>query len=267
MRVPTFVPSFDTISKGGVPEGSSVLLLGQPGAGNLEFCLSSAANLSQALRGKAFRELDGFEVKILGGIVYVSFSKPKKEVFRIISLSLENRLASDLISTINVLDYSRLFYQQTQVPLSWVGEYSTLRDRENLVSTFIRDIEKVGRDRLIIVDSLTDLLTSKYSDENTIFDLARGLSRAAKMWNSVIYVLMTSGIVERRSENILMEIFDGTMLFEWGASERTSRRKRFMTIPRFIGVLPMIEAEKIERFDTEFEYASGMVVLNTMKVR
>ncbi|MEM2619615.1 MAG: hypothetical protein QW356_09115, partial [Candidatus Hadarchaeales archaeon] len=69
MRVPTFVPSFDTISKGGVPDGSSILLLGQPGAGSLEFSLSSAANLSQAIKGKNFRELESFEIKLLKGIV------------------------------------------------------------------------------------------------------------------------------------------------------------------------------------------------------
>ncbi|MEM0138659.1 MAG: hypothetical protein QW100_02900 [Thermoplasmatales archaeon] len=267
MRVPTFVPSFDTISKGGVPDGSSILLLGQPGAGNLEFSLSSAANLSQAIKGKNFRELEGFEIKLLKGVVYVSFSKPRSEIFRIINLSLEEKLASDLISSMDVLDYSRLFYQQTQIPLTWVGGGSTLRDRENLITKFIGDIERSGKDKLIIIDSLADLLTSKYSQENNIFDLSRGLTRASKMWGSVIYVLMTAGIVDKRAETILMEIFDGTMQFEWGVSERSSRRKRVMTIPKFVGVLPVIEAEKIERFDTEFEYKSGMVILNTMKVR
>ncbi|MGC8645860.1 MAG: RAD55 family ATPase [Thermoplasmata archaeon] len=267
MKVPTFVPSLDTIVKGGLPEGSSVLLLGQPGSGNFEFSISSAANLSRAIGGHVFRELVGYEVKILRGIVYVSFSKPRGEVSRIISLSLEEKLASDLLGRMEILDYSRIFYQQTQVPLSWIGGGPTLRDREGLISSFIRDIEKVGKEKMIIVDSLTDLFTSRYSDENVIFDLARGLSRASKMWNSLIYVLMSSGIADKRAENILMEIFDGTMLFEWGSSERTSRRKRYMSIPRFIGVLPQIEAEKIERFEAEFDYNSGMVVLNLMKVR
>jgi len=267
MKIPTFVPSLDTIVKGGLPEGSSVLLLGQPGAGNFEFSISSAANLSRAMEGHVFRELSGYEIRVLGGIVYVSFSKPEEEVKRIISLSLEKGLASHLLEKIEILDYSRLFYQQTQVPLSWLGSANTLRDREGMITSFIRDIDRIGKDKMIIVDSLTDLFTSKYSDENVIFDLSRGLTRASKKWNSLIYVLMTSGIVDKKAENILMEIFDGTMVFEWSSSEKTNRRRRYVSIPRFIGVLPQIEAERIERFDAEFDYSSGMVVLNTMKVR
>ena len=64
-----------------------------------------------------------------------------------------------------------------------------------------------------------------------------------------------------------MEIFDGTLLFEWNSMERSSKRKRYMSIPRFTGVLPLIEREKIERFDTEFDLKTGMIVLNTTKVK
>ena len=266
MKIPTFVSSLDNIMKGGIPEGSSVLLLGEPGAGNFEFSMTSAANLARALDGKVPRGLENYDVRFPAGILYVTFSKPGDEIMRILSLSLEEGLASSLKKKISILDFSRLYYSQTQVPSSWIGG-STIRDRENIVSSFIKEVEKGGKDKLIIIDSFTDLITSKYLDEKTLFDISRGLSRASKMWDSVVYVLMTSGIVDKRAENILMEIFDGTLLFEWNTTEKSSKRKRYMTIPRFTGVLPVIEREKIERFDTEFDYKTGMIVLNTTKVK
>ena len=128
-------------------------------------------------------------------------------------------------------------------------------------------MEKAGKNKLIIIDSFTDLITSRYLDEKTMFDISRGISRASKTWNSIVYVLMTANIIDKRAEYVLMEIFDGTLLFEWNSMERSSKRKRYMSIPRFTGVLPLIEREKIERFDTEFDFKTGMIVLNTTKVK
>lgn len=266
MKVPTFVQSLDTIMKGGIPGGSSVLLLGEPGAGNFEFSLTSAVNLARALDGKIPRGLENYEVEFPEGILYVSFSKPANEIIRILTLSLDESLAASLRKRISILDLSRLYYSQTQIPSSWIGG-NTIRDKENLVSSFIKEIDKAGKNKLIIIDSFTDLITSRYLDEKTMFDISRGISRASKTWNSIVYVLMTANIIEKRAEYVLMEIFDGTLLFEWNSMERSSKRKRYMSIPRFTGVLPLIEREKIERFDTEFDFKTGMIVLNTTKVK
>lgn len=43
--MPTGVADFDSIIKGGLPAGSVVLLLGDVGAGQLEFALTSAAKI------------------------------------------------------------------------------------------------------------------------------------------------------------------------------------------------------------------------------
>ncbi|MCL5790097.1 MAG: hypothetical protein M1290_06520 [Candidatus Thermoplasmatota archaeon] len=266
MKVPTFVSSLDSIMKGGIPEGSSVLLLGEPGAGNFEFALTSAVNLARALDGKVPKDLENYEVEFPEGILYVSFSRPASEIMRILSLSVEEGLSSSLRKRISILDFSRIYYAQTQIPTSWIGG-GNIRDKESLITSFIRDMEKEGKKKLIILDSFTDLITSRYLDEKTMFDISRGITRAAKLWHSNIYVLMTSDIIDRRAENIMMEIFDGTLVFEWNKAEKSSRRKRHMIIPRFTGVLPIIEREKIERFDTEFDYNTGMIVLNTTKVR
>lgn len=266
MKIPTFVPSLDNIMKGGIPEGSSILLLGEPGAGNFEFSLTSAVNLSRAIDGKVSREVSNYDVRLLKGILYVSFSKPSSEITRTLSLSLEENLASSLEGKLKILDFSKAFYSQTQIPTTWIGG-GRIRERENLVSSFIKSIETDGKDKLIIIDSFTDLITGKFIDEKTMFDISRGLSRASKLWNSVIYVLMTQDITDKRTENILMEIFDGTLAFRWSSQVSSSKRKRYMIIPKFTGVLPLIERERIERFDTEFDYRTGMIVMNTTRVK
>lgn len=266
MNVPTFVSSLDTIINGGVPSGSSILLLGEPGAGSYEFAFTSAAKLSRAMEGIIPRELENKDINILGGILYITFSKPASEIIRQLKLTMEEDMVNSLISRIRIIDLSSIYYSKTQIPNSWI-EGTRLREKEDLMTILVTSLEKEAKGKLIIIDSLTDLITSRSFEEKIIFDLARGISRAIKKWDSLLYALMTSDITTHENENILMDIFDGTMIFRWNTSDRFSRRRRFMYIPKFIGVLPRIEQERIERFDTDFDYKSGMIVLNTTKVK
>jgi KaiC/GvpD/RAD55 family RecA-like ATPase len=266
MNIPTFVSSLDTIINGGVPSGSSILLLGEPGAGNYEFAFTSAAKLSRAIEGIIPRELENKDINILDGIIYITLSKPASEITRQLQLTMEEDLVKDLIRKIKIIDFSSIYYSKTQIPYSWIGG-THLREREDLMTSLVSSLEKEAKGKMIILDSITDMITSKIFDDKMIFDLARGISRAIKKWDSLLYALMTADITTKENENILMDIFDGTMIFRWNTSDKFSRRKRFMFIPKFIGVLPRIEQERIERFDTDFDYKSGMVVLNTTKVK
>ncbi len=265
-NVPTFVSSLDTIINGGVPSGSSVLLLGEPGAGSYEFALTSAAKLALAMDGIIPRELENREINILGGILYITFSRPSNEIIRQIQLTLDDDLVKSLTSKIKIIDFSQSYYAKTQIPYSWIGG-SHLKEKEDFMSSLVSSLEKEGKNKLIILDSLSDLLTARIFDKEIIFDLSRGISRAAKKWDSLLYAMMTADITTKENENILMDIFDGTMMFRWNASDKFSRRRRFMIIPKFTGVLPRIEQERIERFDTDFDYKTGMIVLNTTKVK
>jgi hypothetical protein len=82
-RIPTGVADFDSIINGGFPEGSVVLLLGDLGAGHVEFCLTSAAKLSLVKDNP-----DSYEY-FLGGrlrnrklpekLCYVTFARSKED--------------------------------------------------------------------------------------------------------------------------------------------------------------------------------------------
>ncbi len=45
IRVPTYIPSVDKILGGGVPIGSTILLITEPGAGGPEFLFNSSSHL------------------------------------------------------------------------------------------------------------------------------------------------------------------------------------------------------------------------------
>ncbi len=265
MKIPTFVSSLDSIIKGGIPSGSSVLLMGDPGAGNFEFALTSAAKHSMAMEGKFPLELDGKGVKLLDGILYVTVSKPRKEVERSFHLVMEEAMLAHLMRHMEFVDLSGLYYARSQIPSTWIG--GGLREREDITTSMFKALEEKGKRKLIIIDSLTDLFTWRDFDLNKIFDISRGITRAVKDWESIAYTLMTKNITDPKNEVILTDIFDGTMVFRWSESESFSKRYRYMYIPKFIGVLQLIERERIEKFDTLLDYNTGMVVLNVTKVR
>lgn len=265
MKIPTFVSSLDSIIKGGIPLGSSVLLMGDPGAGNFEFALTSASKHSLAIEGKFPLELEGKDVKLLSGILYVTLSKPKKEIERSFNLIMEESMLAPLNRHIEFVDLSALYYARSQIPAGWIG--GGLREREDIITSMFKALEEKGKKKLIIIDSLTDLFTWRDFDLNKIFDISRGVTRAVKDWESISYTLMTRNITDPKNEVILTDIFDGTMTFRWSESESFSKRYRYMYIPKFVGVLQLIERERIEKFDTLFDYNTGMVVLNVTKVR
>ena len=89
----------------------------------------------------------------------------------------------------------------------------------------------------------------------------KGLQRAAKRWNGLVYLMLTRGILERRHEQLLMDSTDGCLVFEWRTSPRSSTRQRYMYLEKFTGVLPHLPRDKIARFPTMVSSNHGLVVV------
>ncbi len=51
IRVPTYIPSVDKILGGGIPIGSTILLITEPGAGGPEFLFTSLVNYCREVKG------------------------------------------------------------------------------------------------------------------------------------------------------------------------------------------------------------------------
>lgn len=271
MKVPTSVSAFDNIVGGGVPSGSVIILAGEPGAGNREFSYTSAAKLSLARKDKHFREFmieDSPDIYIPEGTTYISFSRSEKEVMHAVDLTFNPDLASSFRDNLVFKDFSIEYFKNSIVPTRWVtqniGEF--LKRKGDLLKEFVEFIDNNADRKIVIVDSLTDLVTSPRIEVNNLIDVIRGLRRKAKEWNTVIYLLLTIGVLDKKMENILFDSVDGVMVFEWHASLRYSKRYRYMYVLKFTGLMAQLEEERIARFNTTLNRRNGFVVVNTEKI-
>ncbi len=271
MRIPTSVSAFDTIVKGGVPSGSVVILAGEPGAGNIEFSYTSAAKLSIARKDKKFRNLmieDSKDIYIPEGTTYISFSKSREEVMRAVDITFDEDLARAMKENLNFKDFSVEYFKNSIVPRKWVSEDISefFKRKGELLKEFVKFIDENSDGRIVIVDSLTDLAISPRINMKDLVDVIKALRRNSKKWNSVIYLLLTLGIIDKKDENLLFDSVDGVMLFEWHSSTKYSKRYRHMYVLKFVGLMSWLEEERIARFNTMLNRKNGFVVINTEKI-
>jgi len=271
MRIPTSVSAFDSIVSGGVPSGSVIILAGEPGAGNLEFSYTSVAKLAYARKDESFRKFmleDSADIYIPKGTAYISISRSKEEVMRAVDLTFNKDLAEYFRDNLKFKDFSVEFFKNSIVPIKWVTSNASnfLRKKGKLLDEFVEFLDKNSDENIVIVDSLTDLVTSPRIDTMNLIDVIRGLRRKAKEWNTVIYLLLTIGVLDRKEENILFDSVDGVMVFEWHGSQRYSKRYRHMYVLKFTGLMSHLEEEKIARFNTTLNRKMGFVVVNTEKI-
>ncbi|MDP8012219.1 MAG: RAD55 family ATPase [Thermoplasmata archaeon] len=272
-KIPTAVAAFDSIIKGGVPEGSVVLLIGEPGAGNWEFSITSASKLSIARKYPDRRNtlLGGYleNIYIPGKTCYISITKNESEVKRMIDLSLEKDLSQALFERFIIKDLSNLYFKNSFIPKSWskTGSIFDQSEGKDILEEIVKFLNDNGNDSIIILDSLTDILTSKQINESALIDMIKGLVKISKKWNSIIYLLLTEGIIDTRLELLISDIVDGILSFKWYSSEKYSSRFRYLYVPKFIGVMPHIEEERVIRFKTQVDYSNGFIVTYTEKIR
>ncbi len=271
MKVPTSVSAFDTIVGGGVPAGSVIILAGEPGAGNREFSYTSAAKLSLARRDEQFREFmieDSSDIYIPEGTTYISFSRSRDEIMRAVDLTFNEDLANSFRDNLVFRDFSIEYFKNSIVPIKWVTPNVSefLKRKGELLKEFVEFLDKNADGRIVIVDSLTDLATSPRIEKEDLLDVIRGLRRKAKDWNTVIYLLLTIGVLDRKDESILFDSVDGVMIFEWHASHKYSKRYRYMYVLKFTGLMSHLEEERIARFNTTLNRRNGFVVVNTEKI-
>ena len=271
MRVPTSVAAFDEIVKGGVPAGSVIILAGEPGAGNIEFALTSMAKLSLARRNARFRGfliMDLPDIYVPSGALYITFSKNSEEIIRTVELTFREDLAEAFKRDLIIEDLSHQFFKNSIIPRRWIASEpkDMFKKKGNLLTDFVTILDKYGDDKIVVVDSLTDLATSSL-DIVDLVDVLKGLRRMAKRWKSVVYLLLTTGVLEQRKENLLYDSVDGVFMFEWHGSTRYSKRYRYMYVLKFTGLMAHLEEERVARFNTTLNRQNGFVVVNTEKIR
>ncbi len=245
VRVPTGIASLDPVLEGGVPPGSAVLLLGEPGAGNVEFVQTSLIRLSRLKRDGVADE----HLLLPECISYVTFTRMQEDILKEIALSFNPALYDRLGKEIVFHDLSELYFDASIVPPpTGMGGREALSNvcRRNSAKKTAMSLQNspgrsisAPRNSLIILDSLTDIAPPLNEGRrwHAFIAFLRGLQRAAKRRNTTIYLLLTSGILDRRRELEIADCVDATILFRWEESG-AQRRQRVMYFEKFRGVMP-----------------------------
>ncbi len=271
-RIPTGVADFDSILGGGLPPGSVVLLLGDVGSGFVEFAYTSAAKISMAKdRPESVAFLMGdraAEGKLPEKIHYATFFKPKEEILQEIMFSFNDDFHTAFRKNVEFTDLSRYYFEKSVVPASWIGDGNgfLLNRKGDTINSFVEFLERSAKESLVIVDSLTDLVVSESVNLMDIVSMLRGMQRMAKKWKGIIYLLLTSGILDKRKEQMIIDSVDGVLVFEWSRHASSSKRQRYIYIAKFVSLMPHLDEQRIARFATTLTSQSGLVVIDTERI-
>lgn len=275
-KIPTGVSDLDSIIKGGLPAGSVVLLFTEIGAGGVEFTYTSSAKILRVKEDPDKLHLilgDECKKSILPEqIHYITFSRAKEDILDEVKMSFNQDYYDAIEENLNIRDLSSAYFKRTMVPSNWAvdEDHAHLFNDDggsNLLEELVDFLEENAEDNIVIIDSLTDLLTNSTIEKDKLVTVIKGIRRASKKWGGIIYLLLSKGIVDRSLEYLLIDSVDGLLNFEWSKSKHTSQRQRYMTVEKFMSVLPHLKREKISRFTAEVTDYAGYHVINYEKIR
>ncbi len=276
-RVPTGVPDFDYLT-GGIPAGSLVLLLGEAGAGHQEFALTSAVHLMLHYDDP---DLHRFYLGSARGpfvypegISYVSTSRSREQVLDEMRSSFTGTYPDVLVRHLAFYDLSPTYFRDSVVPSSWASLPGTLLGEGKPVGAtadgplraLADALDTSGPNRLVVVDSLTDLLVRQGTEANDVLTMLKGLRRRAKGWGGVVYLLLSEGVAAPAVEHAVADSVDGVLQFRWTSSANSSHRQRSMLIPKFMPVLSRLPAEYHGRFVIRVNSVNGLVTTQYERV-
>ena len=276
-KMPTGISALDAKINGGALEGDLILLLGMTGAGHYEFCLTSAAKLTLAKENP--ERIEYFigtlpkNVKFPNEIHYITFAKSKNNVLSEVRASFNKDFSNAIITKVQFRDFSRMYFHNTIIPPQWTEEdnrKSTFLDsgynNVKLLESLIEYLEQNAKNNLVIMDSITDLLVSNNVSSTDLIAFLRGLQRISKKWKGLIYLLLTTDIVQPNLQNAIIDSVDNVFFFEWSKSRRTTKLSRYMTILKSMPILLHLREEEIEKFAIDITSNTGLVVSDYIRV-
>ncbi len=271
--IPTGVADFDSIIKGGFPAGSVVLLVGDIGAGQTEFALTSAAKLAMV---KERPESAGFllgagkDSRLPDKICYITFSRSRDEVLAEMQSAFNGDFSGSFERLVKFKDFSSAYFRKTMVPRSWAGEASSIfasgGSSDNVLEELVNYLDENAPGSMIVIDSLTDLVVSANIEITDLIAVLRGMQRVAKKWGGIVYLVLTNNVLDEKKQRMIMDSVDGSLVFEWSRYANSSRRQRYIYVEKFISLMPHLDKERIARFATVVTAQSGLVVIDTERI-
>jgi len=247
MKFPTGIEFLDK-QIGGFNPGV-VILYESAGAGGREFALTSMLNNAEKFK-----------------ISYLAISKPEDVVENEIRLAFPER---DTVINFEVLSFADLYFKDTLIPLKWVSEkvgVELLKTEKNIFNRLVEFFDGLETESYVFLDSLSDLARMaemKFGWEKLI-DILKGLRVLCMRKKILVVMLLTSNIFEKSKEEELLEQADGVIVFEWVAEKDSITR--WMYFRKFLGILPLIEKERIFKYNVRIDPAIGFTISRVMRV-
>ncbi len=274
-RIPTGIDSLDPVLQGGLPSGSFILLIGEIGAGDFEFAITTTARLLMASSGQNSSRA------VPEKICYISLTRSTEDVLKEIAFSFPDyyNIIQNSISKnrMEIKDFSEAYFARSFIPATWRStsrtelSFESLRwnpEEKNLVDTLIDYLDKNANGKIVILDSMTSL--ARYSLENMqwgdLILFLRGLQKASKKWDGLVYAILCEGIFDKSKQEEISDCTDGVMIFQW-ETLNTSQRKRVMYLKKFRGVLPGLDQDSFVNFETQITQQKGFEISNIKRVR
>ena len=274
-RIPTGIDSLDNILEGGLPSGSSVLLLGELGAGDFEFAITSCARLLKCI------DVRDTSVSLPDKVIYISLTRSERDIMKEIAFSfpeyyevLQKNIQEQRFE---FKDFSDSYFAGSFIPASWLSSSEAAvsieslkwsEEKKNLMDALIGYLDKNAKGSLVVIDSLTSLAQYCHEriDWSEMILFLRGLQRASKNWDGLIYAILNTRIFDIGKQEEIMECMDGIFVFDWEKLGPT-QRNRIMYMKKFRGLLPTVDQENIVNFETIINSQKGFEVSNIKRVR
>lgn len=271
-KIPTGIRTFDININDGFPAGSVILLLEDIGAGAREFIFTSIYNISQMKSEDNINFVNKYKsndvddvtaIPILPGkICYISVSKSLEDILK------ENAYAfrKDFYKAIQQVvfqDLSDIYFCNSGVNDLWnCGNKNT--GRNDILKEISEFLNKNAENNIVVIDSLTDLMLFD-GNKNDIIMFLKGMSKISKVWNGLIYIVLSANILDNKMQEIIKDIVDGVLVFEW-FDKGSDKMRRNLYLSKFRGLIPRIEQNKISKFETKVTYDNGFEVSNVRKI-
>lgn len=273
-KSPTGIESLDSVIGGGLPSGSLVLLLGDAGAGNIEFAYTSAIMLSRLSKNKT-EDMQEKGLKIPEKVCYVSFIKSREDILGEIARIFSSSDVEALLNNLNFKDLSSSYHKFSITPQSWIaseGEspLKAIKARDNgLLEGLIGFLNENAKGNLVILDSVTNLVRASYGssvDWNDLISFLEGLQRVSKKWDGIIYAILGTNILDVNKEAEIADCADGVMVFDWMQKGEFSRQQ-VMYVKKFRGLLPQLNKDNISKFETSITVPNGFEMKTVRIIR
>ncbi|KCZ72655.1 RecA-superfamily ATPase possibly involved in signal transduction [Candidatus Methanoperedens nitroreducens] len=284
-KVPTGIKTFDANIDDGFPAGSVILLLEDVGAGAREFIYTSAFNLIDLktnhydfdLMNKKHNDLSKADeimttLMLPNEVCYISVSKSKEDILNENAYAFHKDFYNTIKGGLIFKELSDIYFRQSIVQNFWVSDKKRNMDYnhgsdKNILEEISEFLDKHAANNMVILDSITELIMYEgdYLSKNDIIMFLKGMVRVSKMWNGIIYLILSANILDKQIQETITDLVDGVLTFEW-SDRKSVKLQRSLYITKFRGLLPRLEQNNIEKFETKITYYDGFEVSNIRKI-